>query len=353
MSEQRVDYIVVGQGLAGTALSKILIKNGKKIALIDQETEKTSSKVAAGLYNPVTGRKLVRTWKADKLFPFMIQFYQGLEKSEGSDFMVDLPIYRPFLSIEQQNEWMAKSAAEEYALFVRKNYAHSKYDQVMNDFGGVELAHSGYLNVPKYLKVLRSSFEKLDVLMSTNFDFSLLNIYNDKVVYQHLEASKIIFCEGPRAVENPFFNWLPFRCVKGEVLDLKSELEIDNIVNRGVFVIPKEKGLFKVGSNYDNNDMSWHATHKARKEIVGKLEQLVTCRYNIVSQKAGIRPATKDRKPFIGLHPKFETVGIFNGLGAKGVSLAPYFAQQFYNYLEHDEQLDTEVNISRYFSLYS
>lgn len=353
MSKQLVDYIIVGQGLAGTALSYILSKSGKKIVVIDNNIEQTSSKVAAGLYNPITGRKLVKSWKADELFPFMIKFYQELEQLTASQFMIDLPIYRPFFSVEQQNEWMAKSGSEEYSQFIDENYFKSKYDQVNNEFGGVKLAHSGYLNVRDYLIALRNFFIKSEFLISEIFDFEKLELLDGNVAYKNFEARKIIFCEGPRAAENPYFDWLPFSLVKGEILDMRSELEINNIVNRGVFVIPKEEGLFRVGSNYDHWDKSWDTTEKAKQEIEDKLNQLISCDYTIVSQSAGIRPATKDRKPFIGLHPKHETIGIFNGLGAKGVSLSPYFAQQFCNYLESDKQLDAEVNISRYFSLYS
>ncbi len=352
MSNRSIDYIIVGQGLAGTALAYILHKTGKKIAVIDQDSEQTSSKVAAGLYNPITGRKLVRTWKANELFPFLETFYQDLELVTKQKFLFDLPIYRPFFSVEQQNEWMAKSENDEYSQFVKKTSFDPKYEAVHNDSGGVELAHSGYLEVPVYLMALRNYFIQNELLISEQFDFNQLELFDRHVEYKNIRASKIIFCEGPRASENPYFNWLPFSLVKGEILTFKSNLQIDNIVNRGVFVIPRGHETFRTGSNYNNNDRSWDVTEKGRQEIEERLKQLISCDYEVISQKAGIRPATRDRKPFIGLHPKYETIGIFNGLGTKGVSLAPYFAQQFCNYLESDEQLDSEVNISRYFSLY-
>ena len=67
MSKSSLDYLIVGMGLAGSALAYFLSKNGKKIALIDNNIDQTSSKIAAGLYNPITGRKMVKTWMAPKM----------------------------------------------------------------------------------------------------------------------------------------------------------------------------------------------------------------------------------------------------------------------------------------------
>ena len=65
----KIDFLLIGQGLAGSALGYRLKKAGKKIKLIDLPSENKSSRVAAGLYNPVTGRKMVKTWNADLLSP--------------------------------------------------------------------------------------------------------------------------------------------------------------------------------------------------------------------------------------------------------------------------------------------
>ena len=70
----------------------------------------------------------------------------------------------------------------------------------------------------------------------------------------------------------------------------------------------------------------------------------------IISHKTGIRPATRDRKPFLGKHPTEESVYIFNGFGAKGVSLIPYFSELMVEHLLNGNAIDSEVGIARYFN---
>ncbi|ELR72256.1 hypothetical protein C900_01810 [Fulvivirga imtechensis AK7] len=346
------DYIVVGQGLAGSALSYQILKAGKRVLVIDDNRPVTSSKVAAGLYNPVTGRKMVKTWKADTLFPYLISFYKELEELCGDQFLIERSIYRPFLSMEEQNEWMGKSASEEFEHFITKVHHRSQYAFSTDDYGGIELNMSGYLDIPRYLKAYRSYLESKKIMLSAKFDHKLLKPGSDAVVYRGYSTKKIIFCNGLDAFHNTHFDWLPFQPVKGEVLQIKTEIQLEHILNRGVFVIPIEDDVFKVGSNYDNKDHTMGITSKAREEITMKLKELVNVPFEVVDQIAGVRPATKDRRPFIGLHPEYETIGIFSGLGTKGVSLAPYFSGHFIDFLEHGKELYPEVNISRYFSLY-
>jgi glycine/D-amino acid oxidase-like deaminating enzyme len=143
--------------------------------------------------------------------------------------------------------------------------------------------------------------------------------------------------------------WLPFRPVKGEILMIDPEIQIDFIYNRKIFILPYKKGLYKVGSTYTWDYMDVLPTEEAKNFLEEKLNQIFRVKYNVVAHFAGIRPATKDRRPFIGMHPDYPFVGIFNGLGSKGVSLGPYFAQQFVGYLLKDKELDKEVNINRYY----
>ncbi|MBL6444932.1 FAD-binding oxidoreductase [Fulvivirga sp. 29W222] len=351
-NSREIDYIIVGQGLAGSTLSYQLIKEGKNILVIDEGNPHTSSKIAGGLYNPVTGRKMVKTWKADLLFPYLINFYKEMEQLCSSRFLVDIPIYRPFISMEEQNEWMGKSSTIEYAPYIKKVHCKSLYSFANDPFGGIELLQSGYLDIPIFLESFRDYLSSNEQLDDSQFESDSLIVEKSFVRYKGTKARRIIFCDGLNSVKQGHFQWLPFSPVKGEVLRIKSDFKLNNILNRGVFVVPLENGLFRVGSNYDNHDLTSVPTEKARAEITGRLSDLANISYDIVEQVAGIRPATRDRRPFLGLHPDYETIGVFNGLGTKGVSLAPYFSNHLMRFLEYGEELSSEVNINRYFSLY-
>lgn len=348
-----VDYLIVGQGLAGVTLAWHLHELGQSIAIIDNPKITSSSRVAAGLYNPVTGRKMTKTWKADNLFPYLESFYRDKQKQINGNFLQEKTIYRPFKSVEEQNEWLGKSSEDAYQAYIHELSMSNLSEQYQDELGGVQLNRSGFVQVSDYLDLSINYFKSKSIkIKNEKFHISQLEIHIENINYAGIQAKHIIFCRGVQDGEDSLFSWLPFAPVKGEILKITSDLKRDIILNRGVFVIPQEKRAFKVGSTYDNNDLELVPTTKARNTIVDKLNDLINVKYDIKEQYVGIRPATRDRKPFVGMHPKYKNVGIFNGLGAKGVSLAPYFANQFANHLVNQSELDKEVNIMRYSSLY-
>ncbi len=346
------DYLIIGQGLAGTALAYQLHQKGASICIFNHPEGHCSSRVAAGLYNPVTGRKMVKTWKADDLFPFLIDFYKELEHRTGLEFLHTKAIYRPFISIEEQNEWMGKSASEEFRLFIREIRSKSVLSWGNDPLGGIVLKNSGYLDIVTYLDAMRKWFQSVLDYRETIFNPDRLELIPGGIRYEGVKAKKVIFCDGTTAGNNRFFSWLPFRPVKGEILEIEMEVSSDQIFNRGIFIMPIGENRYRVGSTYDNNDLSWEPTRAGREKIEEQLSKLVKVPYSVLDHYAGVRPATADRRPIIGEHPEHETICIFNGLGTKGVSLSPYYAGQLTNHLEGSSELEKEVNINRYFSLY-
>jgi len=354
MKARKYDYIIVGFGLAGSTLATHLHWNNKKTLIIDTPRKNISSQVAAGLYNPITGRKMVKTWMADDLFPYLEDYYEKVESRTRDSFLVKNSIYRPFKSVEEQNEWMGKSSDSAYKSYVKKVHKESTSEDVSDEFGGIELQYSGYLDASRYLEASRSYLVKDgSEFLSEDFDHKKLTQKTAQVVYGEYIANRIIFCEGPSVTKNPYFNWLPMRPVKGEILFIRTKPSFDYILNRGIFVIKISDDMYKVGSTYDNYDLTVEPTEKARKDILSKLKGIYKGEFEIVDQIAGIRPATKDRRPIIGWHPKNETIGVFNGLGAKGVSLAPHFARHFVDHMVYNTKLDEAIDVGRYFSLYS
>ncbi len=344
-----IDFLLIGQGLAGTALAYRLKQAGKKIRIIDEPGANNSSRVAAGLFNPVTGRKMVKTWKADLLFPVIKPFYQELEQLTGSNFLTEKAIYRPFLTIEEQNEWMGHSADPGFESYLEKIYSESQSEFLRDPYGGVMLRNSGWLNINNLLDAMTSYFR--EELISEKFEESLLSRKSEFWSYRDLNAKSIIYCNGLGAKNSRFFNYLPFDPVKGEILEVKQQFTPDYVVNRGVFRVHLGNGMHRVGSTYTKHDLDVGATNAAKTEILDKLTDLVRLPVEeIISHKTGIRPATRDRKPFLGKHPIEVGVYLFNGFGAKGVSLIPYFSEQMVTYLLNDKAIDSEVDIARYFN---
>ncbi|WP_026951355.1 NAD(P)/FAD-dependent oxidoreductase [Algoriphagus mannitolivorans] len=343
-----IDFLIIGQGLAGTAMAYRLEQEGQKVILFDQAEKNQSSRIAAGLFNPVTGKKMVKSWIAEKLFPELESFYTELERVTHKQFFIRKSIYRPFLSIEEQNEWMGHSSDPVLDLFIEKIFTESQHDEIRDPFGGVLLRHSGWLDIKTYLDSMTDHFG--ESVKSELFEEELLEKDGEYWKYKGLRARGVVFCNGLDALKSHYFSFLPFAPVKGEILEVQQGFDPDWIINRGVFRVPLEDGVFRVGSTYTWHDLDLGPTESAKNELLSKLENLVRVPVeDIKSHRHGIRPATKDRKPFLGKHPKEDGVYIFNGFGAKGVSLIPYFSAMMRDFILHQKPLDTEVDIKRYF----
>ncbi|HEX5170706.1 MAG TPA: FAD-dependent oxidoreductase [Cyclobacteriaceae bacterium] len=353
MGKNRFDCIIVGLGLAGSALAVQFLLRKKKILVFDQPSENNSSTIAAGLFNPISGKRMIKTWLADELFPYLKKFYQQVENLTHSHFFYSSPIYRPFLSVVEQNEWMAGSSENSLSGFVKKVFTSSQHGEfIYDDLGGILLEQSGYLDTKTYISSVRSWLIKEGSYRDEFLDFNELNITASDVNYKDSCASRIICCDGVKSASGKLFSWLPLLSLKGETLCIKAKFLKDVIVNRGVYLVPNGMDQWRVGSTYQRDFNHGGITDEGREELVKNLESLVKIDYEIIGHDAGIRPVTPDRRPILGKHPEHPTVLIFNGMGTKGVSLAPYFSEMLIHSIDNSIRINKEVDINRYKSLY-
>jgi len=350
----KADFLIVGQGIAGSVLAWTLHQRGYTVEIVGQASGPSASLAAAGLVNPLTGKKLVRTWKADQLFPYLTPFYRGVEAALGVRFYHQTDICRPYRSIEEQNTYLAQTADPGIQGFVRETTEDEAYrPYIRNPYGGLTVTGAGWVDTAVFLAAVRAFFTALGRYREQVFDYGKLAVDETEVRWEGERYGKVIFCEGPSGRSNPYFDWLPHNPVKGQLLEIVPQAyPIRNIVNQGIFILPLPDGRCRVGATYTWHDLNWETTEDGKQFLESKLRELLTVPYRISGQWAGIRPATKDRRPLIGLHPAHPAVGVFNGLGTKGVSLAPYFADQFADFLAGRKELDPEANIARCFSLY-
>jgi glycine oxidase len=348
----KVDYIIVGQGLAGSAVAVQLLKRQKSIVVFDEPSSNNSSRIAAGLFNPVTGKKMVKTWLADKLFPVIHTYYNSVEKLSGQSFFFPMPVFRPFISAEEQNEWMARSAEPAYIPFIEKILLKPNFPGINDEFGGLLLKQSGWLDTNKYISSVAILIRQSGTLIHEIFNPENLDVNEDSIRYGNIEAGKIIFCSGTH--QTKWFDWLPVRKLKGETITIKNNLLEKIVVNRGIYMIPQNQpGTWKIGATYNTQDMSDDPTLAGRLELEDKIKTLTLLPFEIQEHVAGFRPTTPDRRPIIGCHPHDSRLLVFNGLGTKGVSLAPYFSEVLVHSMENGGLINKEVDIERFKSLYS
>jgi glycine/D-amino acid oxidase-like deaminating enzyme len=351
---KQVDYIIVGQGLAGSCLIQTLLHEKQTVEVIASPERKPSSEVAAGLYNPVTGKKMLLTWNAAILFPLLDEFYKKAEQEFQTKIIYPKKIFRPFSDIQAQNDFWIKSS-KEIEPFAEPEKNNGQYEPYINNpFGGLATKQSGYVDVKAFLDVVKQKMLASDSYSEETFDYNALSFANDKVQYKNVEARRIIFAEGYHNKNNPFFHWVPVKGMKGDVLTLKIEdYPVEDVVNKHFFIIPLPNGTYRIGSSYIHDFNDDLPTEAGLNEITAGAHTILKKPFVVVEQKAGIRPTIAGHRPIIGMHPKQPLILILNGLGTKGVSIAPYAATELTKFLVHGQEIEKSISVNRFYYLYS
>lgn len=351
-----IDLLIVGNGLAANVLALHCYQNGINYNIIGNSNLSKSSLVAAGIWNPIVFKRMTKSWMADELIPFLKQFYKDAEQLTGEKFYTERDILKPFFSEEEKNFWVKKSQGD-LSDYIDQHIYKATEDQlnlIIPGYYGV-VKQSGNIQLNSFLNACTRFHEQQNKIIKETFTYHDLQIENDHLNYKNITAKNIVFCEGHLVKENPYFNWIPLNPVKGEVLEIAcDELELgNNIFNRNGFIMPLDDHQFKVGATYEWKELDETPTEKGKTELQQKLSQMLTSSYQINKHEAAVRPSTIDRRPIIGSHPKYNKLFVFNGLGTKGVMIAPYFAKNFVNFYLKKEALHHEVNVERFYSKYT
>lgn len=338
--------MIVGQGLAGTVLALTLMEEGKSIVIIGDESLSACSMATGGNINPVVLKRLVKSWKADDLVPAAFAFYRRSEKLLGQRFFRPMPLLKVLSGREEAEFWTKRAPECDYIDTIMS----PKYPDLLTPHQATAVvSNTANVNVPVFLKAAREYLVSRECFIAERFDHGSLSL-SEGVSYRWHSAHRIVFCEGWKALENPLFSYLPFSPVKGETLTVRiaGVPFTDEMIHHGVGMVPLGDGLYKVGATFAWDDLNDKPTAEAFTELETKLRELLCVPFEVVSQQAGVRPAVKDRRPLIGWHPEFPNAGIFNGLGTKGVMLAPYFAKRFLDATEKGVPMETEAAIERF-----
>jgi len=342
------DYLIIGSGLAGIAFAEIALQNNKTIKVYENHSQ-NSSRIAGGLYNPVILKRFSEVWKSQEQIDIVNQFYSHLEEKLRVQVDFKIPIFRKLFSVEEQNNWFVASDKPNLAPFLSTTINYRQYKGIQSPFGYGEVLQSGYVDTALLLKCYHNYLHESGLLIQDTFDYNQLEVKIESVHYKGQSYKNIIFAEGFGLHANPFFNQLPLDGTKGELLIIKApDLDLNVIINSSVFIVPLGNDFFKVGATYNWDDKTALPTEEGRKELEENLKELLHCDFEILDHLAGIRPTVRDRKPMIGTHPKHPNLHVLNGLGTRGVMLAPAMAKELFEHLEYEKPIDSSVDIKRY-----
>ncbi len=341
--------IIVGQGMAGSVLAWKLHQRGHNVRVVDDAHRTSASRAAAGMVNPVQGQRLNLAWRIEDCFPVAQRFFQEMEERFGRTFFHGTSILR-LIDNEKEAEFLKQRRQNErFAPYLGEFQPAGSHPSLKDEHGGLFIHQSGYVETIPLLECLQQYFRYQGILCNAEFVHDELVVKDDSVRWRELEADRIVFAEGFRILDNPWFMEFNFQSNKGEILTVSADRAFpDHPVNRGKWIIPLPNGQAWCGSTYGRGQTDFEKTPEGCAEIFGKVQSVLPDhQLKVVNHRVGVRCATGDHVPRAGFHPDHQRIGVFNGFGSKGNVFIPWLADRFTDHLATGAPLPEDCDFQR------
>lgn len=353
MADKR--FLIIGQGLAGTALAWRLWRRGAAFLIVDRGEPVTCSRIAAGLVTPITGMRLNLNWRFNELRDEARAFYREVEKLTGALLYHELDQVRVFRGAEERELFRRRLAQPEVAAQVTRAAWEGPGDLLDGSlfaapFGGFEQRGGGFLDAAGYLTASRAFFEAQGCFQEAEArDIGLAA--DGAPVWREGAFKAVFFCQGWEAARHAWFDWLPFQSARGSIVSARApalEQERRVVNGGGCWLLRRPDGTLRAGPTYEPrfDPARPHEAGQDKLETLrGRLESLVRTplAWDLVS--TAVRPIVKRARVLLGRHPRREHVGFFNGLGSKGALRAPWAARRLVEHWLDDAPLEAEVDL--------
>lgn len=341
------DYIVVGCGIAGIAACERLEARGLSYLVIDSG-ERSATRTAGGVVNPVVLKRFSPVWRSADFIKEAREFYEGLSTRMNSEFRDNLPLYRIFHDNKEQNDWTVLGDSRHHAPYLSQKISHAVNENVNAKFGLGEVFGAFRIDTALLMQNYQAYLLDNKKILKEPFDYAVLDRQGENIRYKEYRAKKILFTEGISAMQNPYFKPELMIPKKGEYITFKStQLKLEALLKGPYFIIPLGGDLYQVGATFAHGDTSSEITQEGKIQLQEAVAKMINCPFEIVDQTAGMRPTTKDRRPILGVLGDDKLI-FFNGLGTRGLLMAPLLSKWLLDYTEDDVALPEEVDIKRF-----
>jgi glycine/D-amino acid oxidase-like deaminating enzyme len=342
----QVDFLIIGQGLAGSLLAKELLQRGRSVCVVDDGWKSAASQVAAGLMTPLTGRRFTLT----RGYPAL--FATAQSKLGGLGVFRAASVYRMFVDQEQRLRGLGRADDASCAPFVeRLTHVQGQLDESLTDeFGGCQM-RGAWVDLPMLLSQTKATLLAAGAYRTELFAPEEVAVLPAKVVWKDVAAGALVYCDGYKSSQRGPFTYLPWQPAKGEALTLASDApQRPFVLNRDGWALPLGGGRWRTGTNWAWDELNETPTEAQRTKLLARFSGYFrhpVCS-EVLAHVAGVRPCTADNHPFMGTHPSQGRVHLFNGLGPRGSVWAPAMAAEMAAYLCDGTPLRKECNLARF-----
>ncbi|MFT3748390.1 MAG: FAD-dependent oxidoreductase [Agriterribacter sp.] len=322
----QTEYLVIGGGIAGTLISYELMKLNRSVAVIDNTSAVKASTVAGAILNPVN----IKQWSIAKDYRHYIA--EALDSYAALQHLLNIPVISeiPIITFDAPAtrediliQPFLHNLTGKDAVFINNAFTTPFTTQI--------IAPAFQIHAESLLNAWQKYLLTQNAFLDEYFEAEKLSITNQMVMYKHIRAAKIIFCEGAVAIQNPLFNNLPFTKNRGEALLVSIPgLPEKFIYHNGIRLIPTGNRLFWCGTNYSWNYTDLIPDAEWRKQTEKTLAHWLKIPFSIEDHIVAERPTTAGQQPLMLMHESLPAY-MFNGLGTKGFLMAPLLAKEFVN----------------------
>ncbi len=324
------DHVIIGFGLAGAALEFELTRRGYRVLVVERDEPVTSSKIAAGLLTPITGKRFATTPDWRKLRPDAEQFYRAVETDCGKKLFHTAGALRLFASAEERERFEARR----HTIADLVSDTGSIPDSLRAPFSGYRMASAARLDVADFLSA--RSLAVGGRYRVASVQPSSIKVHHGQVrLPDGTTSDALTFCCGFAPKPNPWFPDIRFEAAKGEMLLLRiPKFDLEHTIHAaGIWLAPGPNGCFRAGATYDWDDLTRTPTTAGREWLEQRLRRFLTCEFEVVDHLAAVRPIVEGRVPILKTNPQHLNVRLINGLGSKGSLHAPILARKLVDQL--------------------
>lgn len=336
------DILILGRGIAGVVLSETLAARGLRTCVIDAPQEGRASWVAAGVVNPIVLRRTVPSWRASELLAIAGPFYRELEQKYEAPLWHPLPLVEIFPTANEAGLWQFRMREEELSRMMGRGPLSDRgLARLPQPYGHGVVLRAAWLDMKALLQLHRERWLAEGSLVEREVRTGDIREDERGVHAAGCAAPLLVHCAGPFA---QLKGLVP---VRGEGLTVRMPgLGLGAIVHRGVFIVPLGDDIYRIGATFAWDEVWSGPTEEGRRHLLDKLSRLWSGEVQVVEHWAGVRPASADRRPILGRITPRQVV--LNGLGSRGVLLAPWCAAHLAAHLLDGLQLDPEVDVARF-----
>lgn len=345
MSSSRI--LIIGQGLAGTALGWRLWERGVPFLIVDRAEALTCSKVAAGLMTPITGMRLTVSWRYAQFYREALPFYRRCAQLLHQRFCFPRGYVRLLKSEAEIAKWHKRRQDADMQPFLHPQPPVLDAEVIHTPENGFQQRHAAWLDTPAYLEASRRFFEQQGAWMQADVTPEDVNDDAAGVEWRGERFSHVIWAQGWNAQQHPLFHWVPFQSARGTILTVQADLRGERrILNRSCWLLLRPDGSLRAGSTYE---WQFDDPHTPAPDQLQQLEQnlssLLKAPAQITAAQTAVRPIIKNHQALMGTHPMHPRVAFLNGLGSKGSLRAPWLARHLVKHLLDGAALDPAFDL--------